>query len=49
MIGREARSTMIRLSQSAPFELTGLALSSEPYEPYGCIELSGRNNIRPAE
>ncbi len=23
------------------------ALSSAPYEPYGCVELSGENNIRP--
>ncbi|MGI9258090.1 MAG: DUF6152 family protein [Gammaproteobacteria bacterium] len=23
------------------------ALSSSPYEPYGCVELSGENNVRP--
>ena len=24
-----------------------MAMSDAPYEPYGCVELSGENNIRP--
>lgn len=26
-----------------------MAFSSEPYSPYGCVELSGKNNIRPTD
>lgn len=26
-----------------------MALSGEPYTPYGCVELAGKNNIRPSD
>jgi len=26
-----------------------MELSSEPYVPYNCVELSGKNNIRPKQ
>jgi len=54
-IGADGRSLIRSYAFEDPAFMTGVyagedhhTLTSEPYEPYGCEELSGTNNARPA-